>query len=271
VTSGLILFILGLTAVPTAGWSSARVWVPGLVGAAALAAFVVVERRHPAPLLPPGLVAHVDVVAPNGAVALQSMVGVGWLYLLTLYLQDVRGLDALHSGLLFAPMTLASLAGAAGAGRAVLRFGPRLTSTVGLILVAAGVSAMAVTMFGDRGLTVLVSGMVVGEGGFMLTSVALTVVATGSLRREHGGLAAGLINTATQLGGGLGLALVATVVGAMATTSGVSAAGLGTGFLACLVVVAVALLIVAAGVRSPHRTRTSAGDGRSVGRTQREA
>jgi fructose-specific phosphotransferase system IIC component len=113
--------------------------------------------------------------------------------------------------------------------------------------------------------------MVVGEGGFMLPSVALTIVATGSLRQEHGGLASGLVNTATQLGGGLGLALVATVVAAVASSSGVSASGLGAGFLACLVVVAAALLVVLAGVRSPGRTGPMIREGRSVGRTHREA
>jgi MFS family permease len=121
------------------------------------------------------------------------MVGVGWLYLLTLYFQEVRGFDALRSGLLFAPMTVASLPGAAVADRAALRFGPRVTSTAGLILVAGGVIAMAAAMFHEGGLALLIAGMVVGEAGSMLTSVALTIVATACLDRTHTGLASGLL------------------------------------------------------------------------------
>jgi fructose-specific phosphotransferase system IIC component len=100
----------------------------------------------------------------------------------------------------------------------------------------------------------------------MLTSVALTIVATSSLRREHGGLASGLVNTATQLGGGLGLALVATVVAATVSTSDVTASALGAGFLACLVVVAAALLVVTAGVRSSGPTSPAARAGETVER-----
>jgi MFS family permease len=243
-TAGLILLILAITTVPLAGWSDPAVWIPGLLGATALASFVLSHRAL--------LVGSARVVAPNGAVALQSMVGVGWLYLLTLYFQEVRGFDALRSGLLFAPMTVASLAGAAVAGRAALRFGPRVSSTAGLVLVAAGVIAMAAAMFHEGGLALLIAGMVVGEAGSMLTSVALTIVATASLNRAHSGLASGLLNTATQLGGGIGLAFVATVVAAARPSPALSAEALGAGFIACLVVVAAALLVVTAGLRLPR-------------------
>jgi hypothetical protein len=68
---------------------------------------------------------------------------------------------------------------------------------------------------------VVIASMVVGEAGCMLGSVALTIVATSRLGDQHAGLAAGLINTSTQLGGGFGLGIVATVAAATASQAAV--------------------------------------------------
>lgn len=82
------------------------------------------------------------VLTSNLAIALQSMVGIAWLYLLTLHLQEVRGHTALEAGLLFAPMTLASVIAAPSAGRYVDKLGIRRTGVAGLGTVAAGVVLM---------------------------------------------------------------------------------------------------------------------------------
>jgi MFS family permease len=248
VTVGLVLVIVALTAAPRYGWLSAPTGVPGLLGLGALAGFVAVERRHRAPLVPPSLVGRLTVLAPNGAVTLASMVGVAWLYLLTLYFQEVRGEDASTTGLLFAPMTVASLVGAAVAGRLAVRVGTRRTAATGLVLVAAGLVAMAVAVGGRTGgFGAVLTGMVVGETGFMLGSVALTIAATGSLGDRDSGLAAGLLNTSSQLGGGVGLGVVAAVVAAAG--AGVTGTALRHGFLACLVFSVLALVLILSGVR----------------------
>ena len=70
-----------------------------------------------------------DVVVPNAAIALQSMVGVAWLYVLTLYFQEVLGHGPLAAGLLFAPMTGVSLIAAPVAGRLATVLGVRFTAT----------------------------------------------------------------------------------------------------------------------------------------------
>lgn len=94
--------------------------------------------------------------------------------------------------------------------------------------------------------------MVVGEGGFMLGSVALTIVATGSLDDRHAGLAAGLLNTATQLGGGIGLGVVSAVVIAATAGGRVTGGALRPGFLTCLAFTALALVLVTTGLRARH-------------------
>jgi len=248
VTAGLALLVVALAAAPAHGWAAPRTYGPGLLGLAALGIVAAIERRQPSPLLPPRLVGRRAVLAPNGAVALQSMVGVAWLFLLTLYFQDLRGHGPLATGLLFAPMTAASLAGAWLGGRLAATLGPRRTATAGLVLVGAGVAAMGLAV-APAALPAVVAGMVVGEAGFMLGSVALTVLATGGLPDRDSGLAAGLLNTATQLGGGIGLGVVATVV-ATAAPAEVTGPALRAGFVACLAFTGLGLLVLRS-IREP--------------------
>jgi hypothetical protein len=123
--------------------------------------------------------------------------------------------------------------------------------------VAAGLVAMGAGVTVGSALGVVIAGMVVGETGFMLASVALTIAATGSLDDEHGGLAAGLINTASQLGAGIGLGVVATVVVATAP-AGTTAMAVRNGFLTCLVFSALAATLVGAGLRSQRSVAEAA-------------
>jgi MFS transporter, DHA2 family, methylenomycin A resistance protein len=88
------------------------------------------------------------VVVPNAAIFLQSMVGIAWLYVLTLYLQEVLGHGALEAGLLFIPMTLASVVAAPLAGRLATWIGMRTTASLGLMLVAVGLLVMTAMSVG---------------------------------------------------------------------------------------------------------------------------
>jgi Na+/melibiose symporter-like transporter len=117
-------------------------------------------------------------VGPNAAIFLQSMVGLSWLYVLTLYLQDALGRSPLEAGLLFLPMTLTSVVAAPVAGRLVSRLGVRTTAASGLALSAAGL-LLTRGMSPEDGLSLVLSGMVVGEAGFMVSNVALTIAGSG--------------------------------------------------------------------------------------------
>jgi EmrB/QacA subfamily drug resistance transporter len=233
ITVGLISLILAVTSAPHYGWLSPLTLAGGLFGLGAVLAFIALERRHAEPLVPPSVVSRHTVAAPNGAIALQSMVGVAWLFLLTLYFQDLRGLDPLVSGLAFAPMTLASVIGAALAGRSAPRLGNRRTAVIGMLGMMAGIVAMTLGVGAPEGFPAVIVGMMLGETGFMLGSVSLTIAATNSLEDRDAGLAAGLINTATQLGAGVGLGIVAAVVAA--TSPQLDTTDVRAGFLTCLV------------------------------------
>ena len=242
-TSGLAALIYAVSEVPESGWTSAAPLGFGAFGVLLLILFVMAERRSAAPLAPLGVLSERTVVVPNAAIFLQSTVGVAWLYVLTLHFQEVLGVGPLAAGLLFAPMTLASVVAAPVAGRLATRFGVRMTASSGLTLVAAGLLLM--TRMSESGtLPIVLSGMVVGEIGFMLSNVALTIAGSGSAGEGERGLAAGLLNTSIQLGNAWGLGVVATVV-AVATTS---LGGLRWGLLVCVGFAISALPIVLLGL-----------------------
>jgi MFS family permease len=194
------------------------------LGTLFMVCFVVAEHRSAAPLVPLGVLKKPAVVVPNAAIFLQSMVGIAWLYVLTLYFQEVLGHSALMAGLLFIPMTLASVVAAPLAGRLATRLGVRTTAAWGLALVAVGLLLMTPMSLGG-GLIFVLLGMVIGEGGFMLSNVPLTIAGSGSAGEDERGLAAGLLNTSIQLGNAWGLGVVATVVASASAALGGEASG----------------------------------------------
>jgi EmrB/QacA subfamily drug resistance transporter len=251
VTLGLAALIYAVTKVSEGGRASILVF--GVAGVLLLACFVVAERRSDAPLVPLGVVVAGPVAFPNAAIFLQSMIGLSWLYVLTLYFQEVLGHGPLAAGLLFAPMTVSSVPAALVAGRLVTRFGVRPVATTGLVLVGVGVLLMT-AMSGTDGLLFVLSGMVIGETGFMYSNVPLTIAATGGVDEGERGLASGLMNTSIQLGNAFGLAAVATVVAAVVASGGAGGGedlvgGLRSGLLVCVGIVVLALPVVLFGLR----------------------
>jgi MFS family permease len=253
-TVGLGLLIYAISEVPKNGWTSIATLLFGTLGTLLIGCFVIAERRSSAPLVPLGVLKKRAVVVPNAAIFLQSMVGIAWLYVLTLYLQEVLGHSALTAGLLFIPMTLASVVAAPLAGRLATRLGLKMTTAWGLGLVAVGLLLMTPMSVGG-GLAFVLFGMVIGEGGFMLSNVPLTIVGSGSAGEGERGLAAGLLNTSMQLGNAWGLGVVATVVAAASAALGGEAGGsealvggLRWGLYACVGFAMLALPVVVMGL-----------------------
>ena len=251
-TAGLGLLIYAISEVPENGWMSTATLGFGTLGTLLMACFVVAERRSSAPLVPLGVLKKRAVVVPNAAIFLQSMVGIAWLYVLTLYLQEVLGYSALTAGLLFIPMTLASVLAAPVAGRLATRLGLKMTAAWGLALVAVGLLLMTPMSVGG-GLVFVLLGMVVGEIGFMFSNVPLTIAGSGGTGER--GLAAGLLNTSIQLGNAWGLGVVATVVAAASAALGGEAGGsealvggLRWGLYACVGFAMLALPVVLKGL-----------------------
>jgi Na+/melibiose symporter-like transporter len=144
-------------------------------------------------------------------------------YFLSLYLQQVLGDDPIEAGLSFLPMTGAIIATSQLASRLTGRFGPGVVLSGGMLLIAIGMAGLSgVSADGSYAGDVLIPSIITAAGiGFSF--VPVTIAATAGVRGPEAGLASGLVNTFRQVGGSIGLALLATVAtqrtGALADTA----------------------------------------------------
>jgi EmrB/QacA subfamily drug resistance transporter len=208
---------------PAAGWAAPQIIGCFVLAAVALAGLLAHESRRAEPLLELGFFrsapfAGATVIALSAFAALAS-----FLFLNTLYLQEVRGFSALHAGLYTLPAALMMAVFAPVSGRLVGSRGPRLPLAVAGIAMAT--SATLLTMLTDRShLVWLVLVYVVFGIGFGLVNAPITNTAVAGMPRSQAGVAAALASTSRQVGAALGVAVVGSVV-----TAGVHGS-LRTGF-----------------------------------------
>ncbi|MFI1482427.1 MFS transporter [Streptomyces sp. NPDC020747] len=185
----------------------------GSLGAAAvlLALFLLVERRHPAPLLPPRLSSEGLVAPANLVMTLLGAVWVGLFFFLPLYQQQVLGAGPLETGLSQLPLAAANMLGSWFAPRLARRFGPHVTLAAGLLTQAAGLLWLSrITADGSYPADLLGPILVIGLG-LGTAFVQLTGAAVTGVRPTDSGLASGLVNTTRQIGGAVGLAVLGTL------------------------------------------------------------
>jgi EmrB/QacA subfamily drug resistance transporter len=254
-TLGLASLIYAVSEAPKNGWVSISTLGTAGLGAVLFGAFVAAERRASTPLVPLPILYRRAVAAPNLAVVLKSMVGAAQLYVLTLYFQDALGRTPLETGLLFIPMTVASVVASPIAGRLTTRLGARRTAAWGFAMSGAGLVLVAWLMPHDDVLVAVLLGMAVAEAGFVTASVPLTVAATDGVGDDERGLASGVLSTATELGNALGWAAVGAVIAAATAASGSAAllGGLRWGLWSAIAYAALALLLVVVGMRPGSR------------------
>jgi MFS family permease len=166
--------------------------------------------------------------------------------LATLYLQQVLGYAPSATGLALLPFSLAVIVGSFVGGWLVDRIAARNTMLTGLVAVAAAMLLMT-TISAGGGVVYLVAGVSLAGAGLGCASVAATATGTAAVSADRQGLASGLLNTATQIGTAIGIAVLATLAAAhthaLAGTADPSAAQLVAGFrLAFVIAAGVALL-----------------------------
>jgi EmrB/QacA subfamily drug resistance transporter len=212
VTCGLVVLTYGIVQSAAHGWGSARTLLTLAVGAILLAAFVVVEGRMAVrPLVPLRIFASRALSGANVVVfCLGASVFAMW-YFVSLYLQQVLGYSPIEAGAAFVPMPITIAACTQAATRLTGRYGPGPVLTAGMASIAAGMLLFArVAPDGGYGSDVLAPALLCSAGiGFSF--VPVTIAATTGVHRTEAGLASGLVNTSRQMGGSLGLALLATV------------------------------------------------------------
>jgi EmrB/QacA subfamily drug resistance transporter len=230
VTAGLVLITYGIVTSHRRGWDAAATLGPLGAGVGLVAVFGLIEARlAAAPLVPPRILR-------SRAVAGASVVGfclggaafAMWFFV-SLYLQRVLGLSPLQAGLAFAPISLTIVVFTQAASRLVVRLGPGRVLATGMTLLGAGMLLFSrIDADGSWAADVLVPSLVCASG-IGCSFVCTTIIANSGVREQDSGLASGLVTTSFQIGGSIGLAVLATI--AASHTAGIeSAATLTAGF-----------------------------------------
>ena len=209
-TAALLSLIFGLDEAIGHGWSSTPVIGALAVAALLIAAFVLVERRAAAPLVPFDVFAARTLRYANIATLFLLGSVVTIFFFASLFMQQVLEYSPLQTGLAYVPLAVVVAVGAGIASGLVTKAPAKAVLGVGLALVTAGLTLMA-RVPADAGYTTRVLPTFVMIGlGMGLAFVPLQIAAQVGVPEERAGLAAGLVNTSQELGGALGVAVAAT-------------------------------------------------------------
>ena len=216
---GLAGPVFALIEQPREGWGSPLVFVPMIVGVAALAGFVAWERRARAPMLPMSLFAVRNFSAANlSTLAVYAALG-GAMFFLSLFLQQVAEYSAFEAGLATVPITLVLFALSRRFGALSSRIGPRLPMTVGPLLCGAGLLLlMRVDADADYLGEVLV-GLLPFSLGLAMTVAPLTSTVLDSVEERRAGIASGVNNAVSRVAGLLAIAVIGAVISAQFASS----------------------------------------------------
>ncbi len=262
VTAGLVALVYGLTRVETDGGGGTLPWFA--LAAALLVAFVLVERRVAAPLVDFGLFRSRGVTGANLFSLLTTAVVVGQSFFLSLYLRNVLDYSPLRTGLALVPITVVVVAVATSMPRLLPRLGVRAVLVLAGLFQAAGMLLSARFAPGGSYLVDVLPAIVVAAVGLGLGFVGATIAATTGVAPGQQGLASGVLNTAQQVGGSVGLAVLATLAAGhtqdlLASGTGQAealTAGFSRGFVVATAFALAAAL--AAALLAPGRTATAA-------------
>ena len=224
ITAALMLAVYAIVNGNQAGWTSGQTL--GMLGGAllVLAAFIVIESRVVAPLMPLRLFRRPNIRVSNITAVLWAASMFAWFFLSALYLQLVLGYSPLQVGLAFLPANLIMGAFSIGlSAKIVMRFGIRRPLFAGLLLAGTGLALFVrAPVHGSFAVDVLPSMILLGFGAGIAFNPML-LAAMSDVAPEESGLASGLVNTAFMMGGALGLAVLASL--AASRTNSLTSAG----------------------------------------------
>jgi EmrB/QacA subfamily drug resistance transporter len=241
---------------PTRGWGDDLVVAGFALGALLIAGFVVWELRRTTPMLDPRLFALRGFSAGSLSVFVQFFTIFGLIFVLLQFLQLVLGYSPLEAGLALAPMAAVMIALAPRVPRLVERVGVRPVGPTGLGLIAVGMLVLSTMDAGSSYWHLLVGGLILGAGMALAAPPATTAIVS-SLPDAKQGVASAVNDTAREVGGALGIAVLGSVLAAKVghLGPGMNPADFVDGFSAALRVGAAVVLAGAAivALRAPGR------------------
>jgi EmrB/QacA subfamily drug resistance transporter len=265
ITGALVLLVYALVEAPDTGWADVQTLLLFAGSALLLAAFALIESRHPAPLVPLRFLRSRMRLGANAVMLLAGTLAFAVPFVLTLYAQEVLGYSAVKFGVGSVVLALSVTLGAIVAQGAVLKLGFRPVAVTGMALMGAGALLLTQVSVGGSYFGDIFFGLLVFGPGVGLAFVTATVAALASVAEHESGLASGLSNTALQIGGALGVAITTTVAVSrsddyLAANQGanplvVTNEGFQSAFQACVVLAGIGLALALLLLGRPRKAR----------------
>jgi EmrB/QacA subfamily drug resistance transporter len=215
ITLGLSAFVFALLDAETVGWGSAQTIGTIVVALLLLAAFVVVETRSRAPLVPFSIFRVRTVTGANVVGILVGASLFSMFYFISLYMQQVLGYSPIKAGLSYLPLAISIILSAGIASGLVTKVGFKPILATGMALIALGLLWFTQISVHGSFLADILGPSLLAAVGLGFAFVPVTIAAVSGIEDREQGLASGLINTSQQVGGALGLAILAAIANAV--------------------------------------------------------
>ncbi|MEV4754533.1 MFS transporter [Micromonospora sp. NPDC049559] len=262
ITGALVLLLYAVVRAPEVGWATMHT-LAFLAGAVVLiAAFLLIERRSAAPLVPLRIFRSAAFVGGNLSMLVISMLAFGMSLMLSIYAQQVLDYSPIVFGLGTTAMTVMTLVGSYAAQRFIATVGYRWVTAAGLVLLGAGSLLLTEVSVGGSYFGDIFPGLFVFGPG-MGATVSAAAAALAGVRERDAGLASGINSAAFQLGGAFGVAIVSSVAATEVLAPSDSLLSLNSavraGFAACVGFAVVGLVLALLLLRSPRADVTGLG------------
>jgi EmrB/QacA subfamily drug resistance transporter len=257
VTAGLSVLAYALLDASNAGWGSTKIVSLLALSVILIGAFIAIELRSKAPLVPFRIFRSRTVTGANVVGLLLGASLFSMFFFISLYMQQVLGYSAIHAGLSYLPLAVTIIIAAGLGGELVTRVGFKPILAAGMLFIAVGLAWFSQVSVGGGFLADILGPSLLAAIGLGFGFVTSTIAAVSGIKEREQGVASGLINTSQQIGGAIGLAVLSTIAttrtdDVMATgtsslpnalTDGFQAAFLGGAAIAALGFVATLVLI----------------------------
>jgi Na+/melibiose symporter-like transporter len=210
-TGGLVLLVDAISQAPQYGWGDTRTVAVLAVSVALLAAFLVIETRAKEPILPLRIFRLRTLAGANAAGLLLGGSFFAFIFVGTLYLQDVLHFSALQTGAAWLATSVTSVALAGLSQYLVTRGGAKIVMAVGMTLIGAGILWATQVPVHGRFVGNLLGPFAVVGAGTAFSFIPISIGALAGVDEHRAGLASGLLNTSQQLGGAIGIAIASSV------------------------------------------------------------
>jgi len=252
IASAVALFSLtyGFIEANNYGWTSTRILAAFAIAALSLVAFILLERHQRAPMLDLSLFRNRTFSGANGSMLFVGLAMFGTFFYVSLYMQNVLGYSPVQAGATFLPMTILIILIAPRAGALTDRIGSRWLVGGGMTLLAAMLFYYS-TLGVSESFWSLLPGLLLGGVGMGLTMTPITAAAMSAVAVDKAGIGSAVLNSARQVGGSLGIAVMGSIVAGAATYLGGFHDALRVGSLLCLAGAVIAAVVIRK-VEHPH-------------------